>query len=196
MMQESKGTQTAERMGVAADGASVVRDGVDAAAVVELANYPMSARQKRTVTIASALVICIAFVAMTIARNNYNIWSPEFIALDAVLAFVGSFIASKTLDLEEPGMRWASKYLTPSNGLAFRIMRMLPMATGRAAIMTAILSVVNATVVPMVFYRETVEHPILSVPVRFLADIPQAVLLCLAVLLVVDWRARKRMASK
>lgn len=189
MMQESKGVQTAERMGVAADGAG-------AASMVELANYPMSARQKRTVTIASALVICVAFVAMTIARNNYNIWSPEFIALDAVLAFVGSFIASKTLDLEEPGMRWAAKYLTPSNGLAFRVVRMLPMATGRAAIMTAILSVVNATVVPMVFYRETVEHPILSVPVRFLADIPQAVLLCLAVLLVVDWRTRKKMASK
>jgi hypothetical protein len=41
----------------------------------------------------------------------------------------------------------------------------------------------------MVIYRETVVLPPVAVIVRFLADYPQCVIICAAVMLVVDWLA-------
>ena len=153
--------------------------------------FVMDRKQRRTVTIASALVICLAFTAMTVVRNNYDLWCPELFVIDLVVAMISSILASQVTGMEERAYDWASRYLTPNDGLAFRILRLLPVATCRAAIMTAFLSVVNATFIPMVIYRETIEMPVLAVPFRFLADIPQGILLCLAVLLAVEWKAKR-----
>ncbi|MBP3892469.1 MAG: hypothetical protein J6D34_00330 [Atopobiaceae bacterium] len=160
----------------------------DAAEIKRSQDCVMGRKQRRAVTIYSALVVCVAFFAITIARNNYNLWSPEFFVIELVVALLSSLLASRVTGMEERGFDWAAQYLTPNDGLAFKILRLLPVATCRAAIMTACLSVVNATVVPMLIYRETVAMPVLAVPIRFLADIPQGILLCLTVLLVVDRR--------
>lgn len=151
----------------------------------------MDGRQRRQVTIASALVVCVAFVAMAIARNNYDLWAPKFYVIELVVATLASILAGCLDGMEERGYRWASTYLTQSDSLLFEVVRLLPVAACRAAIMTACLSIVNATVVPTLIFRETVEMPVLAVPIRFLADIPQCILLCLIVLLVVDRKSAR-----
>lgn len=132
-----------------------------------------------------ALVISIAFQAMTIARNNYTLWNPEFIAIETVVAIASSLLANLAMGgLEERGAAWARTYVHEGNGLLYRILAALPLSAVRAAIMTACLSAVNATLVPIVLFRETVEMPPVAIVIRFLADIPQAIFLCLVVYLL------------
>lgn len=146
---------------------------------------PLTRKQRLVVTVASAVVVAVAFQAMTIARNNYNLWRLEFMALEMATTLVGSFLANLAGGIEHSGAAWAARYLRPEQGFWYRVLANLPAATVRAAIMTALVSIPNAAYVPVAFYRETVELPPLAVVVRFLADIPQAILLCLAVLMLV-----------
>ena len=146
---------------------------------------PLTRKQRLVVTVASALAVAVAFQAMTIARNNYNLWRLEFMAVDVAATLVGSFLANLAGDIEGRGEAWASQYLRPEQGFWYRVLANLPAATVRAAIMTALVSIPNAAFLPVAIYRETVELPPLAVLIRFLADIPQAVLICLAVLMLV-----------
>ena len=148
--------------------------------------------QRLLVTVLSAVVVSIAFQAMHMARNNYSLWRLEFTALELAVALVASFVANLVgRNIDERGYEWAAGYFPARKGLAFELLSALPSATLRGAIMTACLSIPNATFVPMVIYRETVKAPVLSVPIRFLADIPQAILLCALVFVLVKRYVRK-----
>lgn len=142
-------------------------------------------RPGRSVTILSAVLVAVLFQAITMARNNYSLWRLEFTALEVGVALLASFAAELVRGLDERGEAWAATYVSADTPL-YGLLRVLPAVAVRAALITACLAVVNATVVPMVIYRETVELPVLAVPVRFLADIPQGFVACLAVRLLVD----------
>ena len=146
---------------------------------------PLTRRQRLVVTVASAVVVAVAFQAMTIARNNYNLWRLEFMAIEVATTLVGSILANLVGGMEERSEAWAARYVRPEQGFWYRVLANLPLATVRAAIMTALVSIPNAAFIPQAIYRETVVMPPLAVIVRFLADIPQAILLCLAVLMLV-----------
>ena len=137
------------------------------------------------IAMVTALVVSVAFYAMTIVRNNYTLWNPEFLAVELVVAFISSMLANFAMNgLEERGAAWARTYIRSGKGLLFRILSALPACAVRAAIMVACLSIVNATAVPMVLFRETVNMPLVAIIIRFLADIPQGLFLCLVVYLV------------
>ena len=149
----------------------------------------LTARQRRTLALVSALVVAVAFQGMTIARNNYSLWRPEFTAIELAVALVASFVAGLVVGrFEQEGPAWAARYVDEDAGWPYLVLGLLPAASVRAAVMTALLTPVNAVAVPVLIYRETVAAPLLAIPVRFLADIPQAILLCLAVMLVLRHR--------
>lgn len=148
--------------------------------------------QRLLVTVISAVVVTIAFQVMHMARNNYSLWRFEFTALELAVALVASFLANIIgRDIEERGYAWAAGYFPAQKGLAFDLLSACPAATLRAAVMTACLSIPNATYVPMEIYRETVKAPVLTVIARFLSDIPQATVLCILVLVLVKRFVRK-----
>lgn len=145
----------------------------------------VAAHPRSVVTVASAVLVSVVFQAIAIARNNYTFWSPEFTGIELSIALLASFVASRVRGMDERGEAWASSYAEQGSWL-HRLLRLLPAVAARAAILTAALSVVNATVVPMLLYRETVVVPVLAVLLRFLADIPQGFVVCLVVRLLVE----------
>ncbi len=152
----------------------------------------VAAHPRSVVTVASAVLVSVVFQAIAIARNNYTFWSPEFTGIELSIALLASFVASRVRGMDERGEAWASSYAEQGSWL-HGLLGLLPAVAARAAILTAALSVVNATVVPMLLYRETVVAPVLAVLMRFLADIPQGFAVCLVVrLLVGSTCARER----
>lgn len=149
------------------------------------------AHRRRTlfVTVASAIAVSIVLQAVTIARNNYNLWRLSFMAIELSVALISSFAANYVRGIEGRSRAWAQSYVPDGTGWLYKLLSTLPVATVRAAIMCACLSIPNATVIPIVIYRETVALPPVAVIVRFLADFPQCVIICTAVMLVVDWLA-------
>ena len=149
------------------------------------------AHRRRTffITVASAILVSLVLQAVTIARNNYNLWRLSFMAIELGVALVSSFAANYVRGIEERAKAWAQSYVPGETSWLYKLLSVLPVATVRAAIMCACLSIPNATVIPMVIYRETVVLPPVAVIVRFLADYPQCVIICAAVMLVVDWLA-------
>lgn len=146
------------------------------------------ARNRRVlfITVASAILVSVVLQAVTIARNNYNLWRLSFMAIELSVALVSSFAANYVRGIEERAKAWAQSYVPEETSWLYKLLSVLPVATARAAIMCACLSIPNATVIPMVIYRETVALPPVAVIVRFLADFPQCVIICAAVMLVVD----------
>lgn len=153
---------------------------------IEAFAQAVAKRPRLVVTIASAVLVALAFQGMTMARNNYNLWRLEFMLPEMALALVSSIAANAVKGLDERGRAWARDFAGLDGGLPFRIVSLLPSAAVRGGIMCACLSAINATVIPTVIYRETIGNPVIAVIVRFLADIPQAVFICLMVRLVVD----------
>lgn len=141
---------------------------------------------KRSLTIGTAVIVAVVFQAMTMARNNYSLWRLSFMGLELAVAVASSYAANAVKGLDARGAAWARSYLDDESSLLFKITAALPAAAARAGIMCACLSAVNATVVPVAIYRETIGNPVIAVIVRFLADIPQAVFLCLLVMLAID----------
>lgn len=154
------------------------------------ARRALVARPSLSVALLSAVLVSLAFQAITMARNEYIIWRFEFTALELAVAVASSLAAGAFRGLDERGEAWASGYAQPGSW-AHGVLRVLPSVAARAALMTACLALVNATVVPTFIYHEPVEGPVLAVPVRFLADIPQGFLLCLVARLSVDALERR-----
>lgn len=152
---------------------------------VQVATDGLTRRQKLVLTIGSAILVAVAFQAMLMARNNYSLWRFEVTAYEMGLALVGSLLANLVPGLDDRGRQWASTYEDLNKNWLNHLNAILPGVLVRAALMTLCLSAVNATVIPLNIYRETVELPVLAVFVRFLADIPAAVLLCLIVRIAV-----------
>lgn len=152
-------------------------------------------REKLVVTVVSAIVVALVFQGITMARNNYSAWRFEFTAIELVVALAASFAANLVPGLDERGHAWAQANLLAPGSLANRLVQVLPAVLVRAALMCACLSIPNATYVPMVIYREEVASPVLAVIARFLSDIPQAVVACLAVLLLVQRHYRRKAAQ-
>ena len=149
------------------------------------------AHRRRTffITVASAILVSLVLQAVTIARNNYNLWRLSFMAIELGVALVSSFAANYVRGIEERAKAWAQSYVPGETSWLYKLLSVLPVATVRAAIMCACLSIPNATLIPIVIYRETVMLPPVAVIVRFLADLPQCVIICTAVKLIVDWLA-------
>lgn len=142
--------------------------------------------QRIVLTVGSAVAVALAFQGMMMARNNYNLWRLEVMAYEMGLALAGSLLANLVPGMDELGKRWAAPYESLNSGWFTHLVSILPGVLVRAALMTICLSAVNATVIPMNIYRETVELPVLAVFIRFLADIPTATILCLAVRYAVE----------
>ena len=149
----------------------------------------------RSLTVGCAVIVALVFQAMTMARNNYSTWRLSFIGLELAVALASSFAANAVKGLDARGESWARIYLSNESSLLFKIMAALPAAAARGAILCACLSAVNATVVPVVIYREEIGNPVIAIIVRFLADIPQAILICLLVTLGIRYLVRKKAAA-
>ena len=143
-------------------------------------------RRKLPLTIASAVVVALLFQAKTIAYNNYSMWRLSFMAIEWCVALLGSSCANLVRDMERRSEDWAASYVPTREGWLYRLLSVLPAATVRGAIIAAFLSIPNATVMPTMIYRETIGNPVVAVIVRFLADVPTAIVICVAVRLVVD----------
>ena len=94
----------------------------------EKASRNLTKRQRLVVTIASALVVAVAFQLMTIVRNNYPTWDFTFMAIEWVVALVASFAANGVHGMEERGRAWAANWIPSQTGLAYRVMADLPSA--------------------------------------------------------------------
>ena len=149
------------------------------------------AHRRRTlfITVARAILVSVVLQAVTIARNNYNLWRFSFMAIELSVALVSSFAANYVRGIEERAKAWAKSYVPDETGWLYKLLSVLPVASVRAAIMCACLSIPNATLIPIVIYREAIMLPPVAVIVRFLADLPQCVIICTAVTLIVDWLA-------
>lgn len=139
------------------------------------------------ITIASAVLVSVALQAITIARNNYSLWRISFMGIEIAVALASSYAANLISDAEDRGRSWAKSYVPEGSGWLYTLLAAVPPAGVRSAVMCTCLSVVNATIVPIFIYRETVANPVAAVIVRILADLPACFFVCLVVLLVVDW---------
>ena len=146
----------------------------------------MGRKKKLALTIGSAVAVGLAFVSIATARQGWAHWRFDLVAIDLAAALVGSLLANLARGTEERGATWATSLMGQSEGGLYHLLSVLPGVAVRAAIMTACLSALNATVVTTEVFRETVVLPPLAVLIRFLADIPQAFVVCLVVRLLVD----------
>ena len=167
-------------------------DKTDAQAVVAKAPVVFDRKRQLMLTAVSAIVVAVAFQAKTMAYNNYNLWRLEFMAIEWLVALAGSFGANLVRDVDERGVAWADSYVPARTGWLYDLLRMLPAAAVRGALVCAFVSIPNATVIPIVIYRETIGNPVIAVLMRFLADVPLAIVLCLAVRAVMEWRLGKQ----
>lgn len=147
--------------------------------------------------VATALLVSVVFQAKTMAYNNYSLWRLEFTALEFVVALASACVV-RVGDIVVPrGEQWASSYVSRDSGWLWSVLANLLPAAVCAAVMTALLSMANVLVVAQVFYRETVEAIPLAILMRFLADLPTAFVVCLAVRLAYPhvkrrWEQRRR----
>lgn len=151
------------------------------------------ARPKLTMPLVCAILASVVFQAVTIARNNYKTWSFESMAIMIGIAFVSLLACNLIPGIDERSEAWGRGYVPSGEGALYKLLSVIPATLVRAAIMCACLSVANATYMPVHIYHETIVSPIIAIPMRFLADIPQAFLLCLIVRLLFDemaWRDR------
>ena len=169
---------------------SKVRTGVSAAATTGDAR-----KQKLILTVVSALVVATALQGKAMAYNNYSIWRLEFMVLEWAICLAGSFGANLVAGMDERSEAWAASYVPARTGWLYDLLRKLLPAVVRGAIIAAFASVVNATAVPTLIYREDIGNPIIAVITRWLADVPTVILVCLLVRLVLDWRAAKAAAA-
>ena len=152
----------------------------------------LSRKDVLLLTVASALAVAVGFQAMMMAYNNYNLWRLEVMALEVPVALAASFGANLLRGVEERSRAWALGYVPEGAGWLFELLRIVPPVLVRAAMMAAFLAVPNATAIPAIVYRESFGNPVIAVLMRFLADLPAAVVLCLVVRLLVERRARRR----
>ncbi|MBR3234842.1 MAG: hypothetical protein IKG11_04415 [Atopobiaceae bacterium] len=147
----------------------------------------LSVQKRIVLTVGSAVLVAVAFVAMTMARKNYDVLYAEFVVLELGVSLAASIAANFVHGLDERGAALAAQYAgNETGGLWHHVLSVLPSVAVRAAIITACLAAVNATVVTGGIYREEVTAPVLAVIIRFLADIPQALVICLVVRLAID----------
>lgn len=143
-------------------------------------------------TVASAIVVAVFFQSKTIAYNNYNLWRFTVMGIECGVALVGSFAANLVRGMDERGEAWAASYVTSRKGWFYHLLSLLPAAAVRGALITALVSIPNATFIPLTIYREDIGNPVIAVITRFLADIPLAIVLCVVTKLVLDgYLARK-----
>ena len=149
----------------------------------------MGHKKAIALTIGSAIAAGLACVAIATARQGWANWQLELVGIDLAAALVASFLANLVRGMDERGAAWAATYVSPDapskQGL-YHVLSVLPGVAVRAAMMTACLAAVNATIVTTMVFRETVVLPPLAVLIRFLADIPQVFAVCLVVRLLVD----------
>lgn len=151
----------------------------------------LTRKERITLALLSAVVVSLAFQWILMARGNYETWRIEVTAIELVVGLVSSLVASVFDGLDERGAVWAAQYVPERKGTLYHLLSILPATAARAALMTACLSIPNATVVPTLIYHEEIGFAPVAVLVRFLADIPQAIVLCLAVRLFVEWHAKR-----
>ena len=145
----------------------------------------------RIATAAMAIAMALFLQWKMMAYYNYSLWRVEVIAIFMIVALMSSFAASLIGGLADRGRAWASSYVSDSSSWLYDLLSVLPAVAVRAAVMCACLSVANVVVVTSNTYREDVGFYPAAVLVRFLADYPQSVLVCLAVLYVIRWLASR-----
>ncbi|MDI9589547.1 MAG: hypothetical protein QM302_00620 [Acidobacteriota bacterium] len=129
----------------------------------------------------TALVVSVAFVGMTMARNNYASWNWEFFACETGVAVIAATCGYLCGSMDERGVRWADGYLASDNGALRILLSNLVPAGFCAVLMTLALAVLNvAYVSTALFHEEPLGIP-MGILMRFLADIPTCLVLCLAV---------------
>jgi hypothetical protein len=137
--------------------------------------------------VSAAAVATLVCVGMAVVRYNYGHVRLTFLAADFVAAFVGSLAAGLVRGMDARGVAWAQAWGVTEGTRAFAVMRALPGALVRAAVMQLPLAAVNATYVAADIYHETVELPVLEICARYLGDMPQVLLACLVVELAARW---------
>lgn len=146
-------------------------------------------------TVVSAVAAALVCVSIATARQGWRNWRLELVLMDLGAALVGSFVANLFKGLDERGTAWASTYVSPNaprGRVLHHVLSVLPGVAVRAAVMTACLAAVNATAVQALVFREEISMPVLAIPIRFLADIPQVFAVCLLVRLLAERYAQRR----
>lgn len=149
-------------------------------------------KRQLVITVATALFTAVVFQAKTMAYNNYSLWRIEFMAIEWLVALAASFGANLAGDRDERGANWAASFVPTREGWLYQLLSKLPAAVLRGAIITAFLSIPNATVVPTMIYRETIGNPVIAVIVRFLADVPTGIVCSLLSRHVAERRMDRR----
>ena len=143
---------------------------------------------------ACAIVGAVVLEAMAIARNNYGSWDFRVTAVEFVVGMVALLLA-RAIPADERAASWLQSWTLPQDSLAMRLLARVPVATARAVVMTALLSILNVCVVPQLLFYETVDSLVARTIVRFLADVPACWTICLLVPLAMEqfaaWRARQ-----
>ncbi len=145
-------------------------------------------QQKIARLLVPALAVGIALEAKTIAYNNYGPWNWGFFALELAVALVGVLCVRFVPDMTQRGRDLATGFVPSGQGELWKVLSQVPSALACAAVMTALLSVVNVAIVPQTFFNDTVVNVPASIVARFLADIPTSFVLCLAVGLLLEGR--------
>ena len=153
-------------------------------------------RQRIAVVALTAFMVAVAFQWILMARGNYEVWRFEVIAIELPIAFVVAFLTLPVDRLDAWGAEWAAQYLPKREGMLYYVLSILPTVAARAAIMTICLSIPNVLLIPPFVYREEVAFAPVAVLVRFLADIPQGIALCLAARLLVEYRFARKEKSE
>ena len=147
-------------------------------------------QNKRRVTIAlvSAVLIAALFMYQTVVRGRYDKCPPTFVALELGVAVVSALMSCMVTRMDEYGRRWADRAAYAEDGswraIAYRVLAVMPSVVVRAVIICACLAAVNATVVASVIFGDKILFAPVAVLVRFLGDIPQALLICFIVEMV------------
>lgn len=159
--------------------------------VLSMTETQTSERGRLRDEIVCAVVGAVVLEAMTIARNNYGSWDFRVTAAEVVVGLVALLLA-RAIPADERAASWLASWTLPQDSLAMRLLRRVPVATARAVVMAALLSVLNVCVVPAAFFYETVDSLVVRTIVRFLADVPACWAICLLVPIATECLAARR----
>ncbi len=144
--------------------------------------------------VACAAVGAVVIEAMAIARNNYGSWDFRVTAVELVVGMLALLLA-RAIPADERAASWLESWTLPQDSPVMRLLVRVPVATARAVVMAALLSVLNVCVVPQLLFYDTVDSLVAHTIVRFLADVPACWTICLFVPLAMEqlvaWRARR-----
>ena len=145
-------------------------------------------QQKIARVVVPALAVGLALEAKTVAYNNYGPFSWGFLAVELAVALVGVLCTRFVPDLTQQGRDFATGLVPSQQGLLWQVLCQVPSVLASAAVVTALLSVVNVAIAPQVFFNSTVVNVPGSIVACWLADVPTTFVVLLAVRLLLEGR--------